>query len=206
MKRKTRTQQAADARYDLYYESHRPNPTLLSMYEREAASLMIPEAPPDIRQGEVMHIPEDEQHDPYGIINTLSNPDTPSVDASMERTKLLQRASSLETGIDTANSIQAKNSLEKMLAHQMAACHVKAMNLIAEGGNYARDLETRTFQLKQIAVAAKLMEVYQKGMETLCRTRNAGKQTIIVKQVHVTGGQNVIADSISAGGVTGGGE
>lgn len=48
-------------------------------------------------------------------------------------------------------------------------------------------------------LAARLMEVYQKGMETLTKTRTAGKQTITVKQVHVTGGQNVIADKVTTG-------
>jgi len=54
------------------------------------------------------------------------------IDASMKRTELLQRACSLETGIDAANSIRASNSLEIMLVHQMSACHVKAMGLIGE--------------------------------------------------------------------------
>ncbi|MDD2367549.1 MAG: hypothetical protein PHN84_15470 [Desulfuromonadaceae bacterium] len=204
--KKTRTEQAAEARRDLYYEKHRPNPTLLHHYQREAALLMIPETPPDIRQGEVMHVPDDNRDFPNEIINTLADPDTPAVDASVRRTDLLQRAGSLDTGIDAANTIDARNSLEKMLAHQMATCHVKAMNLIADSSNYARDLETRMFQLKQLAVATKLMDVYQKGMDTLCRTRNAGKQTIVVKQVHVTGGQNVIAENLSTGGFTERGE
>jgi hypothetical protein len=46
------------------------------------------------------------------------------------------------------------------------------------------------------------MDVYQKGFDTLIRTRNAGRQIITVKQVHVTGGQNVIADNVTTGGVT----
>ena len=67
--------------------------------------------------------------------------------------------------------------------------------------------ELRTLhQLKQIGVAAKFMDVFQKGYDTLIRTRNAGKQTIVVKQVHVTGGQNVIADNVTTGGVIGRGD
>jgi hypothetical protein len=177
------------------------------MHERHTASLMIPETPPDIRQGEVMHVPDDDRDFVNGIINTLAAPDTPAIDASMRRTDLLQRADSLETGIDAANSIQAKNSLEKMLAHQMAACHVKAMGLMSECiSMYHNRGEVQELQLKKVAIAAKLMDVFQKGMDTLTRTRNAGKQTITVKQVHVTGGQNVIADSVTTGGVIGRGE
>ena len=54
--------------------------------------------------------------------------------------------------------------------------------------------------IKRTNLAARLMEVFQNGMETLTRTRTAGKQTITVTQVHVTGGQNVIADSVTTGG------
>lgn len=40
-------------------------------------------------------------------------------------------------------------------------------------------------EIKMLNVACRMMSTYQSGMETLARTRNGGKQTIVVKQVHV---------------------
>ena len=57
-----------------------------------------------------------------------------------------------------------------------------------------------------LSVACRMMDSYQKGMETLGKIRNGGKQTIVVKQVHVSGGQAVIADNITRGGGRNGGE
>lgn len=202
MKRKSRTQQAIDARREAWYDTNRGYPHLVPMFEKKAAELMIPESLPVICNGEVVPT----SNEGNWIRDTLANPDTPAVDSSIARTDLLEATRSLDVGIDAANSIEARNSIEKMLIHQMSTCHVKAMNLIAEGSNHAQSLEMQTFQLKQITIAAKLMDVYQKGMDTLSRTRNAGKQTITVKQVHVSGGQNFIADNVTTGGVTGRGE
>jgi hypothetical protein len=144
----------------------------------------------------------------HEIKNTLLNPDTPASDASLRRTDLLHNAGALEVGIDAANTIQAQNSIEKMLVHEMSACHIKAMELMGETVNlsHSRDHSEIELQLKKIAVAAKLMDVFQKGMDTLSRTRNGGRQTITVKQVHVSGGQNVIADRVQTGGTIEGGK
>lgn len=133
------------------------------------------------------------------VHDTLQNPDAVAVDASVERTRILHHACALEIGIDAANSIQAKNSLEKMLVHQMAVCHVKAMEVFTKAADFPRGRED--LEVKMLNVAARLMDTYQKGMVTLAKVRNAGKQTITVKQVHVSGGQNVIADNITKGGV-----
>lgn len=204
-KRKTRTQQAVAAKREAWYDNRRGYPHLIPMFERQAAELIKPETVPDISCGEVLPVlTEDNWHST--VRDTLINPDTPAIDSSITRTDLLERTNALDAGIDAANTIDARNSLEKMLAHQMATCHVKAMNLIAESGNHERSLEMQTFRLKQITVATKLMDVYQKGMETLSRIRNAGRQTITVKQIHVTGGQNVISDKVSTRGSTGRGE
>jgi len=204
--KKTRTARAVAAKREAWYDKNRGYPHLVPMFERQAAELMKPESPPDIVCGEMLPALTENNGWYSSIRDTLVNPDSPAVDASITRTDLLERTHALDAGIDAANTIDAKNSLEKMLAHQMATCHVTAMNLIAESLNNPRNMEMKAFQLKQVAVAGKLMDVYLKGLDTLSRTRNAGKQTIVVKQVHVTGGQNVIADNVTTGGVTGRGD
>ena len=199
-KHKTRTQELVDNSYDMRYEITRDYPALLPYHERMAAKLAKPEDLPEIIGGEA--VPDDNST----IRETLISPNTTALDASLERTRLLQSAGSLETGLDAAQSINARNSLEKMLAHQMAVCHESAMRMMGEALNkpsYNQNAEA--LMIKKVNLAARLMDVYQKGFDTLTRARTAGKQTITVKQVHVSGGQNVIADKVTTGGRNRGG-
>jgi hypothetical protein len=62
--------------------------------------------------------------------------------------------------LDAANSIQAANSLEKMLAHQMAAAHKPAMELM---GPVCYE-QNATDQTKRLNAAAPCMAVYQRGL------------------------------------------
>jgi hypothetical protein len=55
--------------------------------------------------------------------DTVRNPNYVTVDASRDRLDLAHEAAALESALDAAESIDAKNSLEKMLAHQLAAGH-----------------------------------------------------------------------------------
>jgi hypothetical protein len=61
--------------------------------------------------------------------NTITAPNCVTADASRERLELAHNAGALEMGIDAAETIQAANSLEKMLAHQMAAIHGATMRM-----------------------------------------------------------------------------
>ncbi len=128
----------------------------------------------------------------------LQDPGATAIDASLERTTILHHAGALEIGMDAVESIQAKNSIEKMLVHQMSVCHIKAMEIMTKAAEFPRGRED--LEIKMLNVAARLMDTYQKGLVTLTKTRNAGKQTITVKQVHVNGGQNVIADNVTTKG------
>lgn len=216
-KKPTRTEQAADALLSAQAEaSNSGHACIVAMHEKNHADLMKPvEGSTEIILGEVVPLPavwkDDDDFDYTEALaidvvrdTLLQNPDTVAIDASMERTRILHKAGALEIGIDAAHSIQARNSLEKMLAHQMAVCHSKAMEIMTTAADYPKGRED--LEIKRLNLAARLMDTYQKGMDTLTRTRNAGKQTITVKQVHVTGGQNVIADNVTTkgGGYRGG--
>ena len=65
--------------------------------------------------------------------DTLTVPDLASVEASFKRTQLLvqQGPGVAAMGLDASVSIQAKNSPEKMLAHQLAAVHRVVMDHMA---------------------------------------------------------------------------
>jgi hypothetical protein len=75
---------------------------------------------------------------PY--VNTVrAHPDWLAHDAGRERTDLADKANALTMGLDAAETIQASNSLEKVLAHQMAAAHaMAAMRYVATESNWSR--------------------------------------------------------------------
>ena len=50
---------------------------------------------------------------------------------------LADRATALNLAVDAAETIQPRNSLEKMLAHQLAAAHAHAMELVARSRAWA---------------------------------------------------------------------
>jgi hypothetical protein len=74
--------------------------------------------------------------------------------------QLAADAGVLELAADAAESIQAQNSLERMLSHQMAAAH-----------NYGMQLLTRAMDSKHPAVeaarlvnaASRLLEIYSRA-------------------------------------------
>jgi hypothetical protein len=52
--------------------------------------------------------------------------------ASVARLDLVADAGALSVGVDAAETIQASNSLEKMLAHQMGVAHTMAMKFAVD--------------------------------------------------------------------------
>ncbi|MEP6959795.1 MAG: hypothetical protein ABI980_13785, partial [Nitrospirota bacterium] len=125
--------------------------------------------------------------------NTLTSPDLTSVHASLDRSRLL-----LQHGMDVAAmaldasaSIKAENSLEKMLAHQLAAAHTTAMEQIGRA-HHASDSKT---EMARLNAATRCMTVFQQGLLALQKLRQGGKQVITVQNVCVSeGGQAVIGD------------
>ena len=144
------------------------------------------------------------------ILDTLVNPDAVAADASRDRLDLAKNAGALELALDTADTIQAGDALERMLAHQMATTHVLAMKAAAVMGQQL-DLADRTMgTAKQAACVeaarmagafARLTGSYQAGMQTLQRVRSGGRQTVIVQHNHISpGSQNVIGAQQQVGG------
>jgi hypothetical protein len=141
------------------------------------------------------------------FVDTLVEcPDMVAVDAGRHRLALAEKAGALAIALDAAETVQAANSLEKMVAHQIAAAHVAAMGLQAEalallrdfresGGRYAI-LTTEAAKLTN--ASCRMMEMAQRGVATLHRLRNTGRQTIVVQHVHVgEGGRAVVAGEVN---------
>jgi hypothetical protein len=158
----------------------------------DASNLLSPEHPAQITVGREA-LPDSRNRALAGVRETLLDRDTISIDASASRLELLADADAVALGVDAAESIQAQNSLEKMLAHQMAAAHKHSLNLIAKIPRAADNLEA----LRITNASVRLMLAYQDGVRLLQKIRSGGRQVVIVQHVQVSeGGQAVIAGGV----------
>ena len=157
--------------------------------------------------GEVIVATHEAQGSIPGVIDTVrENQDMLTASASRQRLELAGNA--LTLAVDAAESIQPRSSLEKMLAHQLAASHRLGM-LFADnaasmverhkyGGGAALSIEAG----RQANAAARMFASFQEGLLALDRIRRGGRQTVKVVHQHVQvgpGGQALVA----AGGVKG---
>ena len=157
--------------------------------------------------GEVIVATSEAQASIPGVICTVK--ESPGMlTASASRARLELTGNALTLAVDTADSIRPRNSLEKMLAHQLAVSHRLGM-LFADnaasmverhkfGGGAAVSIEAG----RQANAAARLFGSFQEGLLALDRIRRGGKQTVKVVHQYVavaSGGQAVVA----AGGVKG---
>ncbi|HEV2610617.1 MAG TPA: hypothetical protein VGU61_10155 [Noviherbaspirillum sp.] len=169
-------------------------------YNEAAEQALDCRAPPVVISGECtpteMQRPDNQGG--WAIRNTLASPDTAAIQASIERTDLLMQGQSevLALGLDAAESANCDNSLEKMLAHQMALAHTTAFKVIDEAMRQrdAADLA------RLLNAGSRLMAVYQQGLLTLHRVKNGGNQTVTVQHVTVNGGQTVVTGSVQPQG------
>jgi hypothetical protein len=95
------------------------------------------------------------RHRPWLVETVRDNPDMVNANASVRRADLAGEADVLELALDAAETIKAGNSLEKMLAHQMAALHMLAMKNAEAAGRFAQRAadphDIHGVQLRQIA-------------------------------------------------------
>jgi hypothetical protein len=178
----------------------------------QAMNVIGPLPPKPGNGGELLMVTREMQADVPGLVDTVrERPTMLAAEASESRLKLTGNA--IVLAVDAAESIQARNSLEKMLAHQLAAAHRLAMHMAEQSVRLVDRQESwgkmnnpaHTIEAARLANAsARMMGTFQEGLLTLDRIRRGGKQTVQVVHQHVAveaGGQAVVA----AGGVKGGG-
>jgi hypothetical protein len=133
-------------------------------------------------------------------------PDMLAIDASRQRMELADKAKVLELGLDAAATIQTENSLEKMLAHQMAAAQSMAMEAQAEARTLMRLFEINGHVHQHLSVeavrmtnaSALMMDTFQ-GLLTIQKIRSGGQQTVVVQHVNVgDGGRAVVAGQVKS--------
>ena len=148
-----------------------------------------------------------------GVLCTVQeSPDMLSATASRERLELTGNA--LEMAVDAAASIQAKNSLERMLAHEMASAHRLGMLFAEQAASLLERArpqhafgpinQQHSVEAARMAnAAARMMGAFQDAFLALDRVRRGGKQTVKVVHQHVVvgpGGQAVVAAEASKEG------
>jgi hypothetical protein len=130
------------------------------------------------------------QHD-LQLIDTLAAPAATALDASANRLELITNlgADIAAMALDASETIGANNSLEKMLAHQLAVCHDGAMRFSAKSSLE----QDPVHMIRFMNAATRSMDMFQKGLLALKRIRSNGEQRIMVQHVDVReGGQAVI--------------
>src|SRR5262249_47880211 len=91
-------------------------------WEGQARTKQLPSTRTEIGAGGEL-IDVENRWDALGVVNTVADPDYVTASASRERLELANEAGSLDLALDVADSIQAQDSLEKMLVHEMAVLH-----------------------------------------------------------------------------------
>lgn len=176
--------------------------------EASAAAVLTPQRPLEIGGGGEI-VPDPSRPDvglgTYCIAK--SSPDMLNADASLDRLELLGGVNAMALGTDMSESVKARGSLEKALAHQIGACHAMALRFleksagqlgqVATWNNVSRQ-QVASIEASRLANAAtRLLEAHARAALTLQRLRAGGRQTLVVQHVHVdSGGQAVVAGQI----------
>lgn len=174
------------------------------------ANLALGAQPPVGAGGELVPAGDQVKRGGGNFINTVEHPDAVTAEASMDRLKLADDGIQCVTmAVDAAEAIQAANSIEKMLAHQLAAAHKLAMTFAGkarelvdhDGGPYQQDGIYAAEAARVANSSARMMEAFQKGALALHKLRTGGTQTVTVQHVNVNdGGQAVVTGGIKSGG------
>lgn len=133
-----------------------------------------------------------------GFVDTLTLPTVAAVDASNHRTDLLTMVGSdvASMALDAAETIQAGNSLEKMLAHQMAAIHDAGMRMV----HRANLIQDPGLAAKTLNCAMKGFSAYQGAVGALRQLRGNQQQHIVVQHVNVGAGGQAMVGTVNARG------
>jgi hypothetical protein len=126
--------------------------------------------------------------------------------AKKQRFDFISGAGVHDLGIDLAESVQAGNSAKHLLTHQLAVPHKMAMQFMANARqelsayiNSGHKFPHRRIEAARMAAtSARLIDIFQRGLLTLDRLRNGGRQKGTVQHVNVNdSGQAVVAQRLS---------
>jgi hypothetical protein len=135
--------------------------------------------------------------------------------ASTQRMELAAETDTLALSLDAANAIKARDSIERMLAHQTAAAHKVAMRFLtkadhhlSKANEFNRDWQAHSVEAARMAQSAvKLMGASADAVLAVQRRRSGGKQVVqVIHQQVAVGpdGQAIVAGAVKGRGRTGG--
>lgn len=125
------------------------------------------------------------------MVDTLERPTTIAVRASEQRLEVAERAGVLQAALDTAFTAQARNSIEKMVCHQLAAAHNTAMHLLGTLAGMGSNPSVHAANPPAVEIArtanaaARLMEAFSSGALALHRLKTGGTQRVSVQHQQV---------------------
>jgi hypothetical protein len=120
-----------------------------------------------------------------GLEDALQKPDMLSLEATVQRTELADKAGVFELAIEAAESSKAEGAVQKMICHQMAAAHRHAMRLLAESEAQQDTVE----KCRMATTASKLMDAFSRAATALQRLQTGSSQVVTVQHVQINGGQ-----------------
>src|SRR5262249_52581553 len=130
--------------------------------------------------------------------------------------ELASEAGVLSLGLDLANSIKARDSVERMLATQAAAAHKLAMKLMTKAEyqvSQVQEWNSKTWSAHSVEAArlthaaGRAMGAFNDAVLTIQRRRSGGKQVVQVihQQVAVgAGGKAIVAGTVRGKGKSSG--
>ena len=118
-----------------------------------------------------------------GLELALKDPDLLDAEVTIQRTELADSAGVFEMAIEASESVKAKNSIQRMQAHQLALAHKYAMELMADASKQRDPI----FKVKLMNCSARLMETYSKGALALQRLQQGANQIVQVQHVQING-------------------
>jgi hypothetical protein len=175
-------------------------------WEARARARDLPSTSTEIGAGGEL-VDRENRSDALGVVDTVANPDYVAADASRDRLELADQARSLGLALDAADTIQAQDSVEKMLGHQMAVLHRGMMNAAARMNEELDAAAVGDRSLREAAnvracrlagAISRMSDTFQQALLTLQRKRTGGRQQVTVTHVHQQvnvedGGQAVVA-------------
>jgi hypothetical protein len=152
-----------------------------SLLDEQSIVLITPPKP--LKRGAGGEIIPPEDFGLSGLELSLKEPDLLDAEVSIKRTNLADQAGVFEMAIEAAESSKAKNSVQRMQAHQLALAHKYAMELMADASKQRDPI----IKVKLINCSARLMEAYSKGALALQRLQTGASQVVQVQHVQVNG-------------------
>lgn len=131
--------------------------------------------------------------------STIKHPDQVALDASADRKRLLVGQpieDVVALGLDVAASVGARNSVEIMLSHQIAALHRAGMHALEDAMKQTDSIH----KSRLLNTAARCMAAVQTAALTLQRLQQGVRQDVHVRHVHVHEGAQAVIGNVETGG------